>query len=338
MKAVHIAFCAVIMTGAWPARAAIDSNSINQQAIAAQTVFNPDAAPDFSSLAKVKLGDYADYVNAESKNSNVPDEQVYADAWRLSKALPRQDTIDIEPYKVKHDWLTREVKDPAHNPMSGSIISMESAYHGALLGAQEPPSPDVFNAFNEARDLRLKGKLQYDGYDGKRELPSNAAAACYYQPGKQADEIRVSLEMQMCGWMLGARVCGVVPYGHEGKHCYEADQKKLDPTQRKNGEVSAYQTEAEALRAITDPYELSRIIANYGPSAKKYNSNAAFIPPFITAFVKHIAELLESHEKGEIPDFVNKLGYQDDPDDSNLASNQPPDQSNQPDEPGPNPV
>lgn len=275
---------------------------------------NNPAARDSSKIIET-VGHAAEELSKEARDPYASIYHLHRRARDLEDGVVSEDAVsDFQPYELKIDWAPKEWRLPKKYSSKGDIPSMlDALYKGALLGAKAPPDPLV-NAYNGAAVMQSQGKVSFD--DG--ELPDNVAGACYYTPGRGANKIRISPWLELCGKVVGDRMCSVI-FAHEGDHCYRAARNQLDPKDVKKGEVSAFNTEAIALERITSPYERSVLIANFGPNAHLYNPLAAGIPAFVKDLMAHFGELLEAYEHDDMPAFVEKSGYRN-PDRSRSTS------------------
>jgi hypothetical protein len=266
-------------------------------------MISSDSSTNAPSKSVIAVGQAASDLRKESADPRVTDDQLHQHAQKFADGIIDANTIvDFKPYQAT-DWRPKEWKDSDYT-RTGDIAAMESAFEGALLGAREPPDPAIMNAMSEAKALRSKGQLDFG------DVPDNVAGECVYRENGGA--IRITLNqivMQLCGLAWGDRICGAIPYAHEGDHCYKADQHALHPDDIVPTEVAAFHTEAQAIRRVANPYELSVLLANFGPMAQKYNPFAASLPKPLVALTKHFGEMLMADDKQNLPTFVTQLGY-----------------------------
>lgn len=298
MKAGYFAFCAIVMTGAWPACAVTSEITVTQRAL-----------------------------DVKQKALYGSEDQAYADGRDFSEIeIPNVTTTkDARSIFIYTRWIAKEfLKDITDSKekdiqkqytQNGTMDAIEGMLHYVLFGGISNPSQDeLTKAYWISEDLRAKGKV---GWDDEHLLPANAAGAYTYKPGvAEADDDTVGIyfnkqvRQSVCK-EIGDRPCAAI-LAHEACHAKARRDGFLDPSNVIMNEVYAFQCEyAYLAMAYPDPKEFSWLeyevvdLPRLVPNAKHYSE-------FTVNFMIHLGKLMMTGgDPDRVRQFVEETGYRD---------------------------
>jgi len=255
------------------------------------------AAPEDDSASVQFLDEETEKLRDAVANPNISNTEVYLRARSLFDAIPNKNSSNIGTVSLR-GWEKPDLR--TKEDVGGMVGRVQEVLVRNWSEYEEPPAPELVDAYFSADSLQKNDKI---GYDKKDFLKKNQLGAFIYTAA-EAVGVLFNKTFRILQRFLGDGLASATAV-HEATHAKDHATGELNPVEVKKGEIAAFKAEYLWLLAMDRRGEkLAWARVTYcRPDSKA--------PELVCKYLEHLAKIKYYGERDDFKGLVDELGYQD---------------------------